>query len=107
MRRFRLPSAERVARDIDERLSLMVLPVVLMWRRWRVLDLPPRRWFSGHHPAVATIVVPMAYVSVRYVGRLSSAANFLPLGLEAWTTVLLVALIGKARVRLALLWRTS
>ena len=42
-----------------------------------------------------------AYLSVRFVGRLGTAAWELPLGLEPWTTVLLVSLIGIARVRLA------
>ena len=48
-----------------------------------------------------------AYLSVRFVGRLGTAAWELPLGLEPWTTVLLVSLIGIARVRLALMWRTE
>ena len=66
--------ASRISRDINNRLSLVALPVVLMWRRWRATGLPQGRWFSARHPAIATLVVCAAYLSVRFVGRLGTAA---------------------------------
>jgi hypothetical protein len=38
--------AEAVRSEIASRTSMMVLPIVLMWMRWRALLLPRGRWYS-------------------------------------------------------------
>jgi len=98
--------ASQVSRELNERLAFVALPLVLVWRRWRAMDLPTGRWFSSRHPIVATLIMLAAYVAARFVGRLSMAAWELPPGFGAWTTVLLFVLLGIARGRVASLWRT-
>ena len=39
--------AESVRGEIAQRTALMVMPIVLMWMRWRALLLPRGRWYSA------------------------------------------------------------
>ena len=42
--------AVSVRRELNSRASLALLPVLLLWRRWRALDLPSGRWYRRFRP---------------------------------------------------------
>lgn len=90
------PKAVRV--EINNRATLALLPVFLLWRRWRALDLPTGRWWSPRHPIVATIAAIALFVSLRGVFNSVEHAWSLPAGSGAWVQLALLALIGMTRV---------
>jgi hypothetical protein len=56
---WRRAGADAVLTELSSRFSLTLLPVVLMWARWRALQLPRRRWYSSAWPLVLS--VPLLY----------------------------------------------
>ena len=49
---WRRAGAEVVLTELSSRLSLVVLPLVLMWARWQALRRPRRHWHSSAWPLV-------------------------------------------------------
>jgi len=94
-------SAASVRREINNRASLAVLPVLLLWRRWRALDLPAGRWFSARHTAAATVTMIFAFLMLRFSDRLVENTWGLPAGSGPWVTLALLAMIGMIRVKFA------
>ena len=92
------PKSVRV--EIHNRATLAVLPVFLLWRRWRALDLPSGRWWSPRHPVVATIAAFVLFMSLRGFFNSVEHAWLLPAGSGAWVGLAVLAMIGMIRVGL-------
>lgn len=84
--------------EINNRATLAVLPVFLLWRRWRTLDLPRGQWLSPRHSVPATIVAIVAFVSLRGFFNSIEHAWSLPAGSGAWVELACLAMIGMIRV---------
>lgn len=92
--------ANNIRRQINYRAAFAVLPVLVMWRRWRALDLPKGRWFSAQPAAIGTIVMIFAFVALQFSPRIVEVRWHLPVGSSYWLTLGLLALIGTVRVKL-------
>jgi hypothetical protein len=57
-----------IRRELNNRASLAVLPVCLLWLRWRLLELPRRRW-SPLPPSVIAIAAVAGYMVLRWTER--------------------------------------
>jgi hypothetical protein len=91
-------SVKSVRVEINNRATLAVLPVFLLWRRWRALDLPVGRWWSPRHPILATIAALVLFVSLRGFFNSVEQAWSLPAGSGAWIELTFLAVIGMMRV---------
>jgi len=93
--------ANNIRRELGNRAALAVLPVLLLWRRWRALDLPKGRWFSAQPAAIGTITMIFAFLALRISPRIVEMKWHLPVGSSFWVTLGLLALLGTIRVTLA------
>ena len=92
--------ANNIRRELNNRAALSVLPVLLLWRRWRALDLPKGRWFSAQPAAIGTIAVIFAFLALRFSPRIVEMRWHLPVGSSIWLTLGLLTLLGVIRVKL-------
>jgi hypothetical protein len=90
--------ARWVRMEMNNRATLAVLPVFLLWRRWRALDLPNGRWWSARHPILATIAAVAVFISLRGFFNSVEHAWSLPAGSGAWIELAVLAMIGMMRV---------
>lgn len=90
--------ARSAQREINNRAALAILPVLLLWRRWRALDLPGGRWFSARHSAVAAVAMIVAFGALSPLGQSVEQAWGMPAGAGPWLTLLVLATIGSVRV---------
>jgi hypothetical protein len=72
-----------IRRELNNRASLAVLPVCLLWLRWRLLDLPRRRW-SPLPPSVIAIAAVAGYIVLRWTERASEDVFGLSRGTGLW-----------------------
>lgn len=93
------PTARR--RELNNRISLTLLPALFLWRRWRALDLPAGRWSSPLPVVVATLTVLCGYSFTRVSDRLAEAVWSLPPGTAPWVPVVAFAAVGILRHRIA------
>ena len=93
--------ANRVAiqRELHNRASLVVLPLVLMWLRWRALDHPSPQWLL---PAWLSATVTIGiYFSLRENDIRIEALLGLEPGAAAWVPLAVFLAIGWIRARAA------
>jgi len=90
--------AEAVRSQIASRTSMMVLPIVLMWARWRSLLLPRGHWYS---PLPLALSAPLLFGSYMFLLRGFADSVYAP----RWTgpflalTILVVASLGVDHLR--------
>ena len=72
-----------VRRELNNRATLIAFPVLLLWLRWRILDLPRRRWFS---PLPAAVAVGLG-IMVLFLTRLAHFSVEARFGLEPGTAM--------------------
>lgn len=75
--------AGTIRRELNNRATLIALPLLLLWLRWRILDLPRGRWFS---PLPATVVVGLAILTL-FLTRLAHFSVEARYGLEPGTAM--------------------
>ena len=86
--------AGTVRRELNNRATLVALPILMLWLRWRVLDLPRRRWLS---PLPASVVVALAVLglfALRMAHFTVEQAYGLSPGTALWMPFLIVPLWG-------------
>jgi hypothetical protein len=93
--------ARNIRREINNRAALAILPVLVVWRRWRALDLTKGRWFSARPAPIGTLAMIFAFLMLRFSHDLVEIRWHLPRGSSLWLTLSLLALFGVIRVRLA------
>ena len=101
----RIDRREAIQREIHNRASFAVLPVILMWLRWRALNRPSARWLL---PAwLAATVTFGAYFVLRWNdARFESALNLEP-GAGVWVALAVLLLFGVIRDRTIALFETE
>ena len=98
---YQYATATSLQKEINNRAALAVLPVLLLWRRWRALDLPAHRWFSARHSALAAVAMIVVFLALSPFGRLVEQSWRMPAGAGPWLTLAFLAALGSARVWLA------
>lgn len=94
-----------VQRELHNRASLAVLPVVLMWLRWRALNHPSPQWLL---PAWLSAIVTIGiYFSLRENDRTIESLLGLGPGAAAWVPLVVFLAIGWIRDRAAARTMTS
>jgi hypothetical protein len=85
-------------REINNRAALAILPVLLLWRRWRALDLPAGGWFSARHSALAAVAMLTAFGALGPFAQAVEHEGRMPVGAAPWLTLAFLAAIGSIRV---------
>lgn len=97
--------AEAVARQLSSRLSLIAIPMALMWMRWRALLLPRGRWFSALPLVVSAPVTLVVFYGLLAQARALADVLFAPRWSGPWlalaVTVVSSAAIDQLRHRAA------
>jgi len=83
---------ESVNRELHNRASLAMLPVLLLWLRWRLLDLPRRRW-SPLPPTVIAILAFIGFAVLRQGDAFIEGGLGLSPGSGAWSPLLTMTLV--------------
>jgi len=70
--------AEPVLREISQRFSLILLPIALIWMRWRALRLPRGRWYSALPLLISAPVTVLLFYSLLAQSRALADVLFAP-----------------------------
>jgi hypothetical protein len=90
---------EAVRRELHNRASVALLPIVLMWLRWRALNQPSQQWRSG--PWLSSTVAIGLYFFLRENDRRIESLLGLAPGAAAWVPLAVFLAIGWIRDRTA------
>ena len=90
-----------VQREISSRVAMIVLPVVLLWRRWRALDIARGHWYSPLPAALATVVMLFGFLFLRFQDWFVEEILNLPAGGAAWLPLAILLSAGMCRTMLA------
>jgi hypothetical protein len=81
-----------VQHELNKRIVLMALPLVLLWLRWRVFNLPRRRWLRPLPWMAAAPVAFAAFIALFFLGFLLEKQLRLPPGIGNWLPIAAFAL---------------
>jgi hypothetical protein len=91
----------RAQRELHHRASLALLPLIVLWGRWRALRLPAGHWFSPRSTAVATAALAIGYLAARFSDRFVEEILLLQPGAAAWFPLAILIGVGLLRQRAA------
>ena len=80
----RRPGAATVRRELNQRAALTVLPILLLWLRWRALDLPRGRGPSPWPLKVATVAIIVVFFGMSWSQQFIEIGMGLRPGVTAW-----------------------
>ncbi|MFM8534382.1 MAG: hypothetical protein ACKOEC_12490 [Acidimicrobiia bacterium] len=83
---------ETINRELHNRASLTLLPLGLLWFRWRVLDLPRRRW-TRLPPTVLAIGAFVGFSLMRWVADTVEGGLGLSRGAGAWSPLIVIGIL--------------
>ncbi len=89
------PRREMVQREINNRFSLILLPIAMVWMRWRLLDLPRRRVAPLPLGAI-TVACLAGFVLLRWSDDIVEHALSLEPGAGAWLPLMTFGIVGAA-----------
>ena len=81
-------------RELNSRAMLTVLPVVLIWLRWRAYNLPRHRWFRVLPAIVATMASIGVMAACGAAGAWLEREAYLPIGSTYWLPIATFVLWG-------------
>ena len=84
----------RAQRELNNRAVLTVLPLLLIWLRWRAGDLPRRRWIRPLPALVSTGFSTAAFCGLYFLGWRTEFEWKLSAGVGFWLPIALIALWG-------------
>ncbi len=91
----------RIQRELNNRATLIALPVLLLWLRWRALQLPNTGWVAAVPIVVAVGVTVPAFFAFHFWGwRLEHEWHLSP-GMGYWVPIVMLTFWGLAAPR----WR--
>jgi hypothetical protein len=99
---FADPNESRAAsrlREQHQRVALLVLPIVLIWLRWRALDHPSPQWLLP--PGLAATVALVLYYNMRWHDQAIENLVGAEPGFGAWAPILVFVIVGLVRSRAA------
>lgn len=90
----RFTRAGEIRRELNNRILLAVLPVLLLWVRWPGAQQPRRRWYAPIATSVATAIVFVGFFTLYYLGlSVEPVFNWQP-GTGLWLPVVIFGLVG-------------
>ena len=89
--------ADGIRRELNSRASMIVLPVLLLWRRWSALNLESGRWFSPLPSWLATLAMVFGFLFFRFQDWFVEQILNLPAGAAAWLPLLILLAAGTVR----------
>jgi hypothetical protein len=95
------PRPLEIRRELNNRASLALLPLLLLWGRWRALDLPSGRWYSARSTALGTLLMFFSFMFVRFNARFIEEGWHLPVGCGPLLTLAILASAGLIRIKWA------
>ena len=78
--------------ELNKRIVLMALPVVLLWLRWRTFNLPRGRWIRPLPWTAATPIAFGAFIALFFLGFQLEKQFRLPPGIGNWLPIAAFAL---------------
>jgi hypothetical protein len=87
-----------IRRELNSRASLIVLPILLLWRRWNALTVSPGRWFSPLPSWLATLSMVIVFLIFRFQDWFVEEILSLPAGAAAWLPLVIIMSAGMLRV---------
>jgi amino acid transporter len=88
--------ATGISQELNKRTSLVILPLVLLWLRWRALGRPRRGWFAPLPAAMASLITIAAMVALSYLGVSIELQWQLWAGSAAWAPIVAFLIWGFA-----------
>ena len=79
--------ASSIQHELNKRIVLMALPLVLLWLRWRAFNLPRGRWLRPLPWMAATPVAFAAFIALFFLGFLLEKQLRLPPGVGNWLPI--------------------
>lgn len=92
--------ATRIQRQLNNRAALTVVPVFLLWLRWRSIDTGSKRWRSPLPPSIAAILSCAVFVTASFSGWWLERRFHLSPGVGYWLPIVIMVLWGATRERL-------
>ena len=89
------PRREMVQREINNRFSLILLPIAMVWMRWRLLEMPRRR-FTPLPLTIITVACLGGFVLLRWSDDIFERALSLQPGAGAWLPLVTFGIAGAA-----------
>jgi hypothetical protein len=84
----------RIRGELQNRASLVLLPIVLIWLRWHALALPRRRWAAPLPPIAATALSIIAFFTLFLYGFVLEHQLSAPGGTGVWLPIVAFFLWG-------------
>lgn len=73
-----------INRELNNRAHLALLPVMLLWLRWGMLDRPQRRWYSPLPVWIVTPIVIAGFFALNFVGINFARSVQIPQAVGVW-----------------------
>ncbi len=97
--------SQAIQRELHNRASFALLPLVLIWLRWRALNHPSPQWLLPSWLA-ATLTIAGFFVLRWNDANLEAVFNLRP-GAGAWIPLVAFVIVGLARDRVVDFFETS
>jgi hypothetical protein len=79
--------ATRIQRELNSRATLALIPLVLLWIRWRAIDAGRGKWWSPLPAPLATTIVVAAFLVTSFYGFFLERDFDLPAGAGHWLPI--------------------
>ena len=83
-----------IRRELNNRAHLAILPAMLLWLRWGMLDRPRRRWYSPLPSWLLTPIVIVAFFALNFVGINFARSAAVGAAVGAWLPTLVFLAFG-------------
>ena len=83
-----------IRRELNNRAHLAVLPVLLLWLRWGMLDRPRRRWYSPLPSWLLTPIVFVAFFALNFMGVNFARSAAISAAMGVWLPTLVFIAVG-------------
>jgi hypothetical protein len=93
--------ATRIQRELNNRTVLSVLPLLILWVRWRAIERGQGRWWSPLPSTIAVLLAIAVFVVSQFAGFVWERHLHLPAGAGHWLTVIAFVFWGVAAPTLA------
>jgi hypothetical protein len=84
--------ATRIQRELNNRAAIALVPLLLLWLRWRAIDTGLGKWWSPFPAPLATTFVVAAFVATYLYGFLLEGWLHLPAGTGHWLPIVTFAI---------------
>ena len=86
--------AIRIQRELNNRAMLALVPILLLWARWRAIGTGLGKWWSPLPAPLATVIVVAIFFSTYFWGFLLERQWDLPPGTGHWLPIIAFAVLA-------------